>query len=254
MCTLIVLDRVVPGNPLVVASNRDEYLARAAAPPSRLGGTPGRPEFVAPQDLEAGGTWMGVNTHGVFVGLTNRPTEVRDESLRSRGLLVQDALRGSSADRVAAETGRVKDGEYNPFNLLCADGKTTWMTCQRADGIETRSLEPGVHVLCNRDLDDRTVPKIDRIHADLEDLDFSGPLRSVLDRLVAVLSDHGPAGRPTEGVCVHTPGYGTRSSALLALGDRRWRYWYADGPPCEAKYRNYTVLMDEIRHEGEMRQ
>ncbi|MEE8556561.1 MAG: NRDE family protein, partial [Myxococcota bacterium] len=93
MCTLIVLDRVVPRVPLVVASNRDEYLSRPAAPPAlvRAEGPEGIPR-VAPQDLEAGGTWMGVNARGLFVGLTNRPSTRRDRNRRSRGKLVMDAL------------------------------------------------------------------------------------------------------------------------------------------------------------------
>ena len=73
MCTLILLDRVVPGVPVVVAANRDEFYARPAAPPALFrSDEAGRASFVAPQDLEAGGTWMGVNEHGLFAGLTNR--------------------------------------------------------------------------------------------------------------------------------------------------------------------------------------
>ena len=77
MCTLILLDRVVPEFPVVVAANRDEFYARPAAPPARFVPGDGKLAFVAPQDLEAGGTWMGLNSNSVFVGLTNRPVATR---------------------------------------------------------------------------------------------------------------------------------------------------------------------------------
>ena len=59
MCTLIVLHRCVPGRPLVVAANRDEFLARPAedmAVREREGG-----QVLSPLDLEAGGTWVGLS-------------------------------------------------------------------------------------------------------------------------------------------------------------------------------------------------
>ena len=69
MCTLIVLHRCVAGRPLVVAANRDEFLARPAEDiairPSRTG------PILSPLDLEAGGTWLGLSQRGVFAGLTN---------------------------------------------------------------------------------------------------------------------------------------------------------------------------------------
>jgi hypothetical protein len=248
MCTLIVLDRVVPGLPIIVASNRDEYLSRPAAPPARMNplGDRGVP-FVAPQDLEAGGTWMGVNANGLFAGLTNRPTESKRADLRSRGLLMIEALERGSADEVAEFMSGAVEGRYNPFNLLCADGRSTWVTRCGENQTRTERLEPGVHVLCNRDVDDGGSPKISAIRERLAPFDPAAPLPETLDLLSGMLRSHAGSASPFESVCVHTPGYGTRSSALIALGERRWRWWHADGPPCDAKYRNHTTLLDELR-------
>jgi len=246
MCTLIVLDRVVPGIPLVIASNRDEYLARPAAPPTRVEPEGTHPPFVAPQDLEAGGTWMGVNACGLFAGLTNRPTEARDPRRRSRGLLVVEALRHTGAAAAARTLRRLANATYNPFNLYLADGRESYVTVQREDVVETRPLEPGIHVLCNRDLDDPAVPKVARIRSELEAVDLEAPLETLVGRLGRLMASH-DAGPALDRVCIHTPAYGTRSSAVLALHPERWRYWYADGPPCTTKYRNLTTLLDEIR-------
>jgi hypothetical protein len=31
------------------------------------------------------------------------------------------------------------------------------------------------------------------------------------------------------------------------LGASHRSYWYADGAPCETKYRDFTVLLDDLR-------
>jgi hypothetical protein len=246
VCTLIVLDRVAASAPLVIASNRDEYLSRPAAGPALVQPSdPGRCWFVAPQDLEAGGSWMGVNAFGLFVGLTNRPTEGRRPDRRSRGLLVIDALQYRSAEQAAEALAEVAHDEYPPFNLYVADGRASFVTSQREDGISTEPLEPGVHVLCNRDLDDRAVPKVERLWASVSAFDLASPLAPLLEGLGEVLRSHEPGA--LEAACVHAGAFGTRSSALLALGARRWRYWHADGAPCSAKYRNFSALLDDLR-------
>ena len=69
MCTLIVLHRCVAGRPLVVAANRDEFLARPAEDFAIRTSATG--PILSPLDLEAGGTWVGLSQRGVFAGLTN---------------------------------------------------------------------------------------------------------------------------------------------------------------------------------------
>jgi uncharacterized protein with NRDE domain len=248
MCTLIVLDRVVPGLRLVVASNRDEFYSRPAAAPARVeAGEAGHPAFVAPQDLEAGGTWMGLNARGLFVGLTNQHTATPRMNRRSRGLLVRDALRRPTARAVAEDMRDGLEAKYNPCNLLFADGNDSFLTRLREDGVRTQELGPGIHVVGNRDLEDPSWPKVRRIRDAVGRIDLTGPFESLFEGLVSVLSSHSGGENPLEHVCVHTPAYGTRSSAILALGEDRWRYWQAEGPPCEAKYRNCTRLLDELR-------
>src|SRR5262245_38362910 len=114
MCTLIVLHRCHPGTPLLVAANRDEYVARPALGP-RVHTWHGR-RVVAPIDERAGGSWLGLNDAGVFVGLTNRPTAKLDAARRSRGLVVADALGCASAARAAEAALQLPAGAYNPFN------------------------------------------------------------------------------------------------------------------------------------------
>lgn len=246
MCTLILLDRVVPEFPVVVAANRDEFYARPAAPPARFVPGDGKLAFVAPQDLEAGGTWMGLNSNNVFVGLTNRPVATRDRSSRSRGLLVVDALGQPSAASAVAELERACQQPGSPFNLLAADGNETWLARRDGDRLETRPLRPGIHVVCNRDADDPSSRKVRRIEQMLRSLDRADGLEALVGGLAQVLGAHPDSSNSLENPCVHTAEYGTRSSTVLAVGpgQRTWRF--ADGAPCETKYQDFSRLLDDL--------
>ncbi len=247
MCTLILLDRIVPGCPVLVAANRDEYLTRPAAPPARMAQGSGGLAFVAPQDLEAGGTWMGLNAPGLFVGLTNRPVEVRARDRRSRGLLVLDALGFDKAAGVASEMREGLEGAYNPFHMLYADGHETFLTCLREEGAETQRLDPGVHVVGNRDADDPASTKVARIRDEVCALDLRQPFADLVRGLIDVLRSHADPEKPLENTCVHTHDYGTRSASILVSGGPERGFWYADGPPCETKFRNVSSLLDTLR-------
>src|SRR5206468_4080925 len=84
---------VFDGYPLVVIANRDEQLDRASSPPFVWPvARPGAATFLAPRDDVAGGTWLGVNDKGVFVGITNRYLGPKDDTRVSRGAIVKDAL------------------------------------------------------------------------------------------------------------------------------------------------------------------
>src|SRR5215831_485545 len=82
MCTLAAYVRVAPEIPLLIAANRDEYLDRPSAEPGLIAY---EPRVFAGQDLSAGGTWFGVNQHGMVVGLLNRrQSDGADATRRSR--------------------------------------------------------------------------------------------------------------------------------------------------------------------------
>jgi transport and Golgi organization protein 2 len=247
MCTLILLDRVVPQIPVVAAANRDEFLARPAAPPSLFAPAEGRPAFVAPQDLEAGGTWMGLNAQGLFVGLTNRPVAAKPADVRSRGLLVLDALSRRSARSAREEVDRQGDTRYAPFNLLAADGRETWLVRRTEDTQTVRALEPGIHVICNRDPDDPSSSKVARIAELLAEVDLGLTPMRLAEALFGVLGAHPAGSNPLENPCVHTAEYGTRSSSVVFWGASQRAYWYADGAPCETKYRDFTALLGDLR-------
>jgi len=241
MCTLIALHRRVPGFPLVIAANRDEYLDRPAAAPSLWPG--GSLPIAAPRDLQAGGTWLGLNAAGVFAGLTNRPIERPDPGRRSRGHVVVEALRAGSATEAARALSLLAAGAYNPFNLCVADREDAYVVVYDEKPTLHR-LAPGVHVIGNADPDDRAVPKIARLLDRAEEA-ARRPRADLFDDLARICRGHEDDGHSRASACIHLGAYGTRSSTLLRMGDDpdddAWRW--AEGPPCAATYRDITGLL-----------
>ena len=135
---------------------------------------------------------------------------------------------------------------YNPFHLLVTDGEHSALVSSGEDGFQARELMPGIHVVGNGDPEDAVPGKLGRVRAAAGRIDPGAPWESIVADLVAVLSDHGDP-NTFENACVHSPDYGTRSSAVIALGPARRGYWITDGPPCRAKFTNGSRLLDDLR-------
>ena len=68
MCLIFVAHGVRDDYPLVVAANRDEFHSRAASAATFWSDAP---NVLAGRDLQAGGTWLGVDNRGRFSAITN---------------------------------------------------------------------------------------------------------------------------------------------------------------------------------------
>jgi uncharacterized protein with NRDE domain len=241
MCTLAAYVGVSSDVPLLVAANRDEFFERPSAEPGLIASDPW---VFAGQDLNAGGTWFGVNEHAMVVGLLNRRRpHGPDPTRRSRGLLCLEILQTRSP-RAAADRLRGLAGDaYNSFNLLVADAQHAFVATNPGGQMHVDLLPPGVHLLTNLELNDPTCPRIAK-SAQLFRAVTVPPapqLASVVPALRAILSDHTTALDPRaptiDTLCVHLPGYGTRSSSIVAItAAGRMHYWHAAGPPCRTAY------------------
>src|SRR5438105_13771126 len=89
MCLLAIHFQVCDQAPLLIAANREEYYARPSLPPAIQ---PGTPRVLCGIDARAGGTWLGVNEHGLVVAVTNRAKPSPPAAARSRGLLCRELL------------------------------------------------------------------------------------------------------------------------------------------------------------------
>ena len=239
MCTLATFVDVFPGWPLVVAANRDEFLARPATPPVLLREAP--PRAFGGRDLTAGGTWLGIAETGVIAGLLNRRSaSPPDATCRSRGLLCLEALACGDAASAAAVAAGEPARRYNAFNLLVADRRDAFVVSQpTGESPHALRLQPGLHVLTNLDVNDPTCQRIAASHrrfaAAGDAFGRDGDVEAFVERLRAVLAAHATALDPRGpgSLCVHAGPYGTRSSSVLlvALGGGA-RYFHANGAPC----------------------
>jgi uncharacterized protein with NRDE domain len=261
MCTIVALRNVHHEFPLVIAANRDEFIARAALPPARLSDSP---VVVGGRDRSRGGTWMGVTARGFFVGVTNQRTWVMaDRGLRSRGEVVLACLQDDDTDRVIQRLRALDARAYNPFNLMFGDAHALHVAYVRRDAphLAIEALGNGTHVLANDRMGSVQFPKAERAmqlasDPSLTTLSWEG----LHPRLAAMLADHTtppderiedpPPGamfpkfvaRKLQSLCVHTPTYGTVSSTLLALRQGSVaHYLYAHGRPCNTTFREVTV-------------
>jgi uncharacterized protein with NRDE domain len=244
MCTLIALHRCVPGAPLVVAANRDEFSDRPSAAPALRDS--GHGLIVAPSDVRAGGTWLGLNPRGLFAAVTNRRCEDPDPRRRSRGLLVLDALGAAGAREAAQRAEKLPSETYNPFNLFVADrDRAVVITYEKSP--RRIDLGPGAHVIGNADPLAAPSAKVARLREQARAA-AAGPPERLLDRLAAVCREHVGDGEPLGDTCVHAGAYGTRSSTLLRLAEPAHEsvLRFADGPPCETAYDDFTHLLRDL--------
>lgn len=230
---------------MIVAANRDEFYARPSAPPQWLSTDP---KILGGKDLLAGGTWLGINEHGMLAGILNRKSEGKESpaAIRSRGLLCLDILSARSP-RAARDLLRKENGAaYRPFNLLFADREEAYIAYNESEKISCVSLSQGFHVFGNKPVYESQSKKADRarlLFSQLNDRfhnEGPNPLESIPD-LRMVLSDHGPATSsddPKDSICVHSQSYGTLSSTLIfyCLAEGRLGNFHAPGPPCSASY------------------
>jgi uncharacterized protein with NRDE domain len=226
MCLAAFALHAHPRFPLVIAANRDEFFARAAAP---MAWWADRPDILAGRDLSAGGTWFGLTRAGRLALLTNvREPGRQTAGAPSRGALVVDWL--DSHDGAPNFAQRLVGG-YNGFNLVTADvSRNTWhWVSNRAPA--PVALGAGIHTLSNAALD-TPWPKTMGLRAAMaEALEQAADADDLTERLFTALADPTPApdaALPDTGVglarerllsprFIRMPdaGYGTRCSTVL---------------------------------------
>jgi hypothetical protein len=234
MCTVIVLLRPGHAWPSVLAANRDERLDRAWDAPAEH--WPDHPGVIAGRDRSAGGTWMGMNRHGVVAAVLNRQGTLGPAAgKRSRGDLPLIALTRDSAAEAAHAVVALDAGQWRGFNLVLADSREAIFVRGAGHGHpQARSLGPGLSMVTAHDPNDPGSPRVARHlpRFTAAPPPEPGDLRS----WQALLADRsGEAGEQLN--VAPRGGFGTVCSSLVALPATGPPVWlFASGPPHAAAF------------------
>ena len=222
MCLLIVVSRVLPQWPLIIAANRDERLHRPAEPVMVLRGE-------RPQDGGRPGSAGRRHLAGRERPRRRGGTDEQAGDRRPRS--VQTVARGnpSRADR-SRQRGAAG---ISTFGLLAAGGlqpvlgpvgdrsSLHYVDVTQPDRVRSVELTPGIHVLENKPLEEPS-KKAEHVRQVLGDV-RGMRVDQVLARLRRVMTDHAVNEDPADDTersqlvsrasacCVHTEEYGTRS-------------------------------------------
>lgn len=247
MCLLAIQYRSVPEAPILVAANREEAYDRPSLIPSIQ---PGKPRVLSGVDGKAGGTWLGVNQNGLFVGACNRPKMYAPITPRSRGILCRDMLRANSARQaVDIALEELSGGKYDGVNYVVADYESGWCV-HGGDDVSVVELIDGLNIVNSGDLnegrDERQ--KLARRLLTLQTLDSAVKFLAVASKAFA----RPPATPDRPGMIVRGQERGTVSSTLIALGKkpRDAIFQYANGSPDMARYEDYSPLLRDILSRG----
>ncbi|MBV9912313.1 MAG: NRDE family protein [Sinobacteraceae bacterium] len=225
MCLLVLAWHAHPRYRLVVAANRDEFHERPAAPVSRW---PEPPGILAGRDLQAGGTWLGIDPQRRFGVVTNfRELQRPAPTAPSRGELIPQFLHGTASPSDYLAALQPHASTYSGFNLLLADRDSLWYGCNRLDGF-ARHLDPGIYGLSNEYLD-TPWPKLQRVRQRFTAWVAAASCeRAELFELLADTTRVADAELPRTGLTIEWerilsspfvahPQYGTRCSTVLLL-------------------------------------
>lgn len=224
MCLILFAHQYHPKYKLIVAANRDEFYARETQP-ARF--WEDNPRVLAGRDIEAGGTWLGVNTIGEVSMLTNfRDLQNIKTAAPSRGQLVSDFLVNNQQARDYLKQVADNGKNYNGFNLICGTQDELFYYGNYQDGIH--KIEPGIHGLSNA-LINTPWPKVEKGKIKFqnaieneeplaEDLfstlydDIKAPIEKLPDTGVGIEKEH-----MLSPMFIKSENYGSRCSTVLLV-------------------------------------
>lgn len=249
MCIAAIAWQLFDDMPLILLSNRDEFLARPTTAAHQWTDAP----IYAGRDDKSGGTWLGIHQtqppnepqiisqNGRWAAVLNfRDTVQAAPDQRSRGELVTNFL---ISDVSPLEYARGLDLKaYAGFNLIIGDTKQAVLVNNR--GYPPTPLHSGLHVISNGQPDDdwfKSEKLRGRVRQEVlpliaESFEFhNGDMSYWKPAAWEVLSDGRQApqgtslpqtGMPVEleqslsSICIDTPelpDYGTRTQSILTL-------------------------------------
>lgn len=225
MCLILFAVQQRRDYPLIVIANRDEFYARPTLP---VHWWDDKPSIYAGRDIQASGTWMGIDRQGRFAAVTNvREPGMNISAARSRGELPSAFLKGEMSAQAYLRQLQDYSHEYAGFNLLLADNSGCWFSSNRSEGVNL--IPPGIYGVSNGYFDEPW-PKLETGKLALKKSLQTGV---DIENLLSILADRDQAADdllPQTGVSkeferllssrfIHSKEYGTRASSVVLLAD-----------------------------------
>ena len=238
MCIVALAWRVLDETPVCLISNRDEFYQRPTQVLHEWDNSP----IIAGQDLQSGGTWMGITALGRWAVITNfRDGQDKKHYPTSRGHIIQEFLQAELTPIRFARELEKRQCDYAGFNLFIGDRDQAVYMSNRGEAPQV--LAHGVYVVSNglmsedwhktRHLRKRftqeLLPMLQQGSIAPADIDHAAwdileDERKVIPEL---LPDTGIAQEMEQllsSTFIQSPVYGTRCSSFLRLYQQHWQW------------------------------
>lgn len=237
MCIVALAWQVLEQTPICLLSNRDEFYARPTIQLHLWENTP----IIAGQDLQSGGTWMGVTASGRWAVVTNfRDGQDKKTYDTSRGALVEDFLLSDLTPIRFAQQLEQKQQQYAGFNLFMGDQTQAVYMSNRGEAPQV--LAKGVYVVSNglmsehwektahlrKRFTQEFLPML-QDNANQDDIenaawDILEDERKVIPELLPATGISYEMEQLLSSTFIQSPIYGTRCSNFLNMRNQQWNW------------------------------
>ena len=238
MCIVAFAWHVLDDMPLCLISNRDEFYYRPSAVLHQWEAS----SIIAGQDLQSGGTWMGVTESGRWAIVTNfRNGRDKNQYSTSRGHLIQSFLESDLAPIRFAQQLEQQQQDYAGFNLFVGDREQAVYISNRGEAPQV--LANGVYVVSNglmsedwektkhlrKRFTQEFLPMLQQSTISESDLQYSvwDILEDERKIIPDLLPDTGITVEMEEllsSTFIQSPIYGTRCSNFLTMTESEWKW------------------------------
>ena len=238
MCIVALAWRVLDQSSLCLISNRDEFYQRPTQELHEWENSP----IIAGQDLQSGGTWMGITTSGRWAVITNfRDGQDKGHYPTSRGHIIQNFLDSDLTPIRFAQDLEQRQCDYAGFNLFMGDQDQAVYMSNRGEAPQV--LAHGVYVVSNglmsedwyktRHLRKRftqeflpmlqyqEIAEADLCHAVWDILEDE---RKVIPELLPDTGISVEMEQLLSSTFIQSPAYGTRCSNFLRMQQGQWHW------------------------------
>jgi len=197
--------------------------------------------YLAPRDMEAGGTWIAVNALGLTLAITNQypsPPSAPPADKVSRGLLVSEWIDSADINEVAARAESLDAERYEAFSLVALQpGRPVTVVDWDRRQIGLRQQEQPGFILTSSGA---VPPNLEQVRRAV----FQSAIARhglTAEAMEWAHASHEPE-RGVLSVCMHREVAATVSLSAIQVDPHQIAFRYTPGPPCVTQPDNAVVL------------